>query len=135
MEQTIYKPLPGFEGLYSIGNDGSILKHKGNIKLNAHNYYRFNQKGISTTSKTISIMVNGKTYSIPLARTVAELFIENPNPKEYKFVDYKDGNRDNCRADNLMWVKHKVFTQKEKPVNHGIKFHIDKDGHSKLRYS
>lgn len=133
-EEVKYKPLPGLEGLYSIGNDGTILKHKGQSLLSAQNYYTSRQKGLTKSSLQITLTVNHKHYFYPIAQTVAKLFVPNPDPKRKKYVDYKDGNRDNCRADNLIWVEHKSFTQNPKQKI-GIKFHIKKDGHSQLRYS
>lgn len=32
---------------------------------------------------------------------VAECFVENPNPKKFSMVFFKDGNQSNCRAENL----------------------------------
>lgn len=133
-EEVKYKPIPGFEGMYNIGDNGSIIKCKGNITLTAHTFYRLCQKGITNSTLNVRLMINGKIYYIPLAKTVAQLFVPNPNPTKYKYIDYKDGNRDNCRADNLIWVEHKSFTQNPKQKI-GIKFHIKKDGHSQLRYS
>lgn len=36
-----------------------------------------------------------------VAELVAKAFI--PNPNNYKFVKHKDGNLENCAADNLYW--------------------------------
>lgn len=127
-EEVIYKPLPGFEGLYSVGNNGTILKHKGNVLLTPNSFYTVRQKGIVSSTASIRIIYNGTRYCIPLAKTVAELFV--PNPKGYKYVDYIDGNRDNCCYKNLIWVKHKIFKPKEDGF--GIKFRITKD--SKLKW-
>lgn len=122
-KEVNYKPLPGFEGLYEIGDDGSVLKLKGKIIISDYFEFRANQKGINCRARTIKIRYKGKYYNIPLAKTVATLFVENPNPEKYKLIDYKDGNQNNCRADNLIWVEHK-FAYNNKPK---LKFHINKD--------
>jgi len=46
----------------------------------------------------------GGTY-VNLAKLVAEEFV--PNPYDYDYVMHIDGDKFNCRADNLMWVKKK----------------------------
>lgn len=130
-EKVIYKPIPGLEGLYSVGNDGSILKHKGQVLIAPQSYYGIRQKGIVKSTLNITLTVNKKRYCYPVAKLVAELFVHNPNPTKCKYIDYKDGNRDNCRADNLIWVKHKSFT-KNKKSKKGFKFYINKDGHCQL---
>lgn len=38
---------------------------------------------------------------VRLATLVAKHFV--PNPSEFNFIGYKDGNRLNCSADNLEW--------------------------------
>lgn len=122
-KEVIYKPLPGFETLYKIGNDGSVVKIKGNLPIADYLEYRANQKGIISRARSIKILANGKSYSIPLAKTVATLFVENPNPKVYNLIDYLDGNRNNCSADNLIWVKHKNAIH----IKPTLKIHINKD--------
>lgn len=41
-------------------------------------------------------------YNYYLHREVAKLYVKNPNG--YKYVDFKDGNKENVRSDNLVWV-------------------------------
>ena len=36
-------------------------------------------------------------------RLVAECFVKNPYPKDYKYVYNKDGDPTNCKAENLVW--------------------------------
>ena len=38
-----------------------------------------------------------------VASAVAELFV--PNPHQYKFKKYIDGDKRNCKASNLFWCK------------------------------
>lgn len=44
-----------------------------------------------------------------LNRMVAECFLDNPN--NCRYVLYKDGNKDNNRADNLIWSNRKVVVE------------------------
>ena len=34
---------------------------------------------------------------------VANIFVNNPMPNNYRAIKFKDGNINNCRADNLAW--------------------------------
>lgn len=50
---------------------------------------------------TIRKGLQGRTYL--LHRLVAECFVSNPKPNEYKFVFFKNGDMSDCRASNLIW--------------------------------
>ena len=60
-------------------------------------------------------------------RLVAECFVPNPNPEQYKFVFFKNGDVSDCRASNLAWGSkahydrrgvfastHKIYTLRNK---------------------
>lgn len=51
------------------------------------------------------VNLDGKEFAVD--RLVASTFVENPNPKYYKYVKHKDGNLLNNRADNLYWSETK----------------------------
>ena len=38
-----------------------------------------------------------------LHRLVAECFVENPEPSRFNFVFFKNGDKSDCRAENLQW--------------------------------
>ncbi len=42
-------------------------------------------------------------HNIRIGKAVAQHFV--PNPNNYKFIRYKDGNKLNCRADNIEWCE------------------------------
>lgn len=57
-----------------------------------------------------------KTSNVGLGRLVACAFVERP--KGALTIRFKDGDRDNCSADNLMWVIRKpksAWKKKKKP--------------------
>lgn len=48
---------------------------------------------------------------VRLATLVAKHFV--PNPDDNDFIGYKDGDRMNCSADNLMWIPNKARVNHE----------------------
>lgn len=95
----IWKPIPGYEGLYEVSNIGrvrSLFRYKKILTTspNKRNGYRYAQlfKG-----------EKGKNFAVH--RLVAMCFCENPENKP--FVNHKDETRTNNHADNLEWVTHK----------------------------
>ena len=55
-----------------------------------------------STDGAVKIATNGNTLQKRVHILVAEAFI--PNPHHYSRVMFKDNNRRNCRADNLIWL-------------------------------
>lgn len=73
-----------------------------------------NSKGIALNSKVILIQEKGKTKQIATHKAIATLFV--PNPENYKYVKFRDGNENNRTADNLEWVSFsRAVTQTSKP--------------------
>jgi hypothetical protein len=54
----------------------------------------------------LSINHNGHKYSIH--RLVAQLWVDNPNPKAYNVVNHLDGNKRNNCFTNLEWCDHAI---------------------------
>jgi len=99
MEQ--WKSIP--ETNYEVSSQGNI-RHKTN-KKNLKNY-------VSNGYHTVSIKVGDKVKRISSHRTVAQAFVENQEEKE--FVNHKNGNKVDNRAENLEWC-----TQEEN-VHHSL---------------
>jgi len=85
MFKTIEK-YPQFE----VNENGEVKNKKtGNIlKMNKQ--------------RVVKLSFDGKETKLLVAITVARLFI--PNPENFSYVGYKDGNNMNVKADNLLWV-------------------------------
>lgn len=104
----IWKPIPGFEGLYEVSNLGRIKSLKRNttsggiMKTHVNKGYEYSH-----------LCKNGKHRNVKVHRAVAEAFI--PNPDNKPDVNHKDENPLNNRADNLEWA-----TKKEN-VNYGTR--------------
>ena len=77
--------------LYKIGTN--TFKHKSGI-LKGHK----NNQGYMR----IHLSINGKSFSLPVHRLVAEMFCSNKYNKP--FVDHINAIRDDNRASNLRWV-------------------------------
>ena len=107
MEQVIWKPVKGYEGLYEVSNDGQVRSldtyidcgfgakrlHKGRIKPQ-----RANNRGYLI----VALWHNSKQFNTTVHRLVAEAFVPNVNNKPQ--VNHIDGDITNNSADNLEWV-------------------------------
>lgn len=98
MEGEILKPIKGYKGLYSVSNMGGIYSHpkhnrEGKWIRQCNKVYRYIRIGLSK---------NAKSQCHSMHRLVAEAFL--PNPDNKPSVNHKDGDKTNCRADNLEWT-------------------------------
>jgi hypothetical protein len=110
-----FKPIPGWEGKYSIGNYGTVLSHVWNVNkvlTTKKTKLGYNYVSLSTGKERPNLK------SIGIARAVAAAFV--PNPNGYNDIIQMDGDKDNCRADNLLWVKHNPNSRKQ----HGYVYHV-----------
>jgi hypothetical protein len=48
----------------------------------------------------LTVTLKGKLMRV--AKVVAQAFVANPN--HFQYQGYKDGNKDNCHADNIEWI-------------------------------
>lgn len=110
MENEIWKPVVGYEGLYEVSNLGRVRsldryakQPKGGLRLikgRILNQY-INRCGYLF----VSLSKNGKVKKITIHRLVAQAFI--PNPDNLPEVNHKDECKTNNRADNLEYCTRK----------------------------
>lgn len=97
MDREIWKPIPGYEGLYEVSNFGrvrSLFRYKKILKPSP------NWNGYVTAE----LWKEKKRKRIAIHRLVATCFCDNPYNKP--FVNHKDETRTNNCAENLEWVTH-----------------------------
>jgi len=107
LEDEIWKPIRGYEGLYQISNYGRILSERRFI-TRKNGYKQFCKEQI-VQSKTIinsgyrvvHLIRDKKAKHFLVHRLVAEHFIENPN--NLMEVNHKDENKLNNVVSNLEW--------------------------------
>lgn len=104
---TVWKPIPGHEGLYEVSSEGQVrsLGSSGVDKLG---------RTYSRPGRDLRVRVKeGKHLQVCLGAggtknyfsvrvLVAKTFLEEPLPGE-SVVRFKDGDVSNCRADNLFY--------------------------------
>lgn len=92
--KDVWKPIPGYEGLYSINNNGQVYSIRSNKMLKPF----ANEKGYMR----VCLQNNGNIKRFRVHRLVAQTFI--PNPQGKPTVDHINGIRSDNRAENLRWA-------------------------------
>lgn len=109
--EEIWKPIPGYEGLYEVSNLGRI-KTRGDRP-----HYRraagdlIKNQRIKRLYLRVGLWKKPRQYHPYVHRLVALAFIGPPPDDTRRFVNHIDGNRFNNRADNLEWVSSRENSQ------------------------
>jgi hypothetical protein len=97
----IWKDIPGYEGLYSIGTNGEVYSKRRLIALKqTQDFGGYMQ---------VTLCVNQKRKTHSVHRLVALTFI--PNPLGLPQVNHIDGNKLNNCVDNLEWCDQSTNMQ------------------------
>ena len=95
--KEIWKPIKGYEKIYEVSNFGKIKSLKKKIILkqfeNTNGYFQ------------VELWKNKKGKKFLVHKLVAEEFISNNDNLPY--INHKDENKQNNRADNLEWCTAK----------------------------
>lgn len=94
---SIWKDIPGFDGLYKVNEDGDV-----------YSMYTMKQLRPSVSNagyRQFVLHKNKKQYCMPAHRAVALAFIDRSDEK--MVVNHIDENKQNCNVNNLEWVTSK----------------------------
>ena len=111
-----WQSIKGYEDRYKVSNMGRVRSRTKILKT-------------SEGSKYVHVILNDgnvdhrKTVSVH--RLVAEAFVPNPCPGEFRYINHKDENKRNNRADNLEWctAKYNLHYGKNAPI-HNLKHQL-----------
>ena len=108
MEEEIWRPVVGFEGLYEISNYGRVRSlnywhKKGNIHILTPN---FNRQGYLK----VCLRKQNRNFTRPLHKLVAEAFVPNHDPLHKTQVNHISEIKTENYAWNLEWVTPKENT-------------------------
>jgi hypothetical protein len=91
-----WRPVAGYEALYAVSDDGLVKSfRKGRIMSPGSG-----QDGYPI----VSLYKDGQRKGIAVHRLVALAFLPEGQNALHNEVAHLDGDRTNCRADNLKWV-------------------------------
>lgn len=100
MENEIWKPVKGYEGVYEVSNLGRVRRLwpiSGHYRmLNPFPRYKHPRDYMA-----VNLSSDNKMKTMSVHRLVAEAFI--PNPDGLTQVNHKDENKRNNCVDNLEW--------------------------------
>lgn len=115
MREEIWKDIPGFEGEYqasTLGRIQSIVRTKAVTNPTGRRGYVRNHKSVilhvmkdRDKFNYVTLYVEGERIKGMVHRLVAVTFLDNPNG--YRYVKFKDGDRNNMSVSNLEWTDGK----------------------------
>lgn len=124
--REVWKPVQGYESLYSVSNLGRVVGKKYNRLL----------KTKETPQGYLQVVLSkyGKPKCFRVHRLVATAFCEKAEGKDV--VNHIDNNPSNNRADNLEWVTQKENVRHAASVGvRTIHKVVRTDGETEVHYS
>lgn len=130
----IWLPVVGLEGVFSVSNLGRVRSEKRTCRSSRGNTRTVNQKILSPyVHKTrgylgVTLQHNGVLRTSDVHLLVAKAFL-GPCPAGFQCA-HNDGDRTNCRADNLRWDS--CANNNADKRKHGTRQVGERHGHAKL---
>lgn len=100
--EEIWKPIKGYEGLYSISNLGRVMSHKRFYRQEDNLMKLWCNKQNNYFMGTL--FKDSKTNHHTIHRLMMNAHVDNP--KQKKCINHINGNRQDNRLENLEWVTH-----------------------------
>lgn len=103
------KDIPGYEGLYSVTENGRVWSHpkttavgsNGGIRKDGGRWLNLIRVTQRTAHQRVYLHANGKTFGLLVHRAVALAYL--PNPHDLPHINHKDGDPTNNHVENLEW--------------------------------
>jgi hypothetical protein len=105
MEQEIWAPVKGYEGIYEISNLGKFKSCTRQIRKKNGVYNTLKEKIIEPNHDikdeyvSLALSKEQKVKTIALHIVLATAFL--PNPENKRCINHKDGNKKNNKLENL----------------------------------
>lgn len=104
----MFKPVPEFEGLYEVSNDGQVRSLDRTVpcsnSVSGVRHTKGRNKKLTDDGRGYLITrlsKDGKSRNFFVHRLVAMAFV--PNPEGFKIINHIDGNPKNSTVDNIEW--------------------------------
>lgn len=115
------KDIPGYEGLYSINENGEVFSHYHKYRSNVGNSIRILKPGLSEGYPIVVLFKDKKGMSRKIHRLMAITYY--PTDNQLLEINHKDGDRTNCKLSNLELctrshnIQHSYSVLKRVPVS------------------
>lgn len=105
--EEVWKDIEGYEGLYQVSNLGRVRSLDRVVKSERTGYKTVYGKIIKPSIQNtgyyyVLLYKDGKALRKTLHRIIAKAFIPNPDNKPQ--IDHINGEKTDCRIENLRWV-------------------------------